>query len=55
MEIHQFYRALAKKCRFGACVCCAMRDFCYTAPNSLTDEIIDQVIAEIEKTTDKRR
>lgn len=49
MEIHQFYMALAKSCRPGACEGCAAREFCYTAPRSMTDEIIDQAISELGK------
>ncbi len=52
MEIHQFYMALAKSCG-GACKDCKARDFCFTAPRSMTDEIIAQAVAMTEKSEDQ--
>lgn len=51
MEIHQFYMALAKSCG-GACKDCKARDFCFTAPRSMTDEIITRAVAMTEKSED---
>lgn len=56
MEIHKFYRALAKNYG-GTCKGCAARDFCYTPPCSMTDEIIDQAVAmtgEVEDQGNRR-
>ena len=48
MDVYTFYRELGKKCTLGGCEGCAARDLCYTAPHSVTDEIIDQVIEKME-------
>lgn len=52
MEIHQFYRALAKSCD-GPCRDCAARDFCYIPPCSMTDEIIDKTVAMAAEVEDQ--
>lgn len=44
MNVHVFFKKLAAKCNKDACEECGAREFCFTAPLSMTDEIIDETI-----------
>lgn len=43
-NVHAFFDALAVKCGKGKCEECGAREFCFTAPRSMTAEIIDETI-----------
>lgn len=45
MEVHAFFKVLAAKCGKDQCEECGARAFCFTAPHSMTAEMIDEVIA----------
>ena len=47
MEVNAFFKALAAKCGKDQCEECGARAFCFTAPYSMTAEMIDEVIAWI--------
>ena len=44
MEIQKFFAALAMLCTEGGCEKCGAREFCYTAPHSMTKEIVESTI-----------
>lgn len=47
MSIHEFYAALAAICGEDRCEGCVAREFCFTAPQSMTAEIIDRTIRQL--------
>lgn len=54
MDVREFYAALGAVCvehgeRFQPCDGCPAYDFCYTAPGSVTDALLDGIILEIEQ------
>lgn len=48
MNIYDFYAALAKHCGIDKCEGCGARAFCYTAPLSMTDELIRQTVVFLQ-------
>lgn len=44
MEVNDFFAALGKRCGPGKCEECGAEKFCYTAPKSMTEYLIDQTI-----------
>lgn len=44
MDVYAFFNALAAKCGKDQCEECGARQFCFTAPHSMTDEIIVETI-----------
>ena len=44
MDIIRFYAELAKRCKADGCRGCGAREFCYTAPASMTEEIIRRAV-----------
>ena len=44
MDIQKFFAALATLCAEGGCEKCGAREFCYTAPHSMTKEIVENAI-----------
>ena len=47
MDVFEFFAALAKRCEYGKCSACKARDFCYTAPLSMDDKLINQTIDQM--------
>lgn len=39
---------MKKNCDEGKCEGCSTREFCYTAPKSMTAELIERAIEQIE-------
>jgi hypothetical protein len=56
MNIYEFYAALKAKCMrdIGKCPECGAREFCFTAPLGMTDEIIRQAVALVESDATQR-
>lgn len=44
MEVFDFFEQLARHCSDGECEGCDAREFCYTAPRSMTEDLIRQTI-----------
>ena len=49
MDVREFYAALGAVCvehgeRFQPCDGCPAYDFCYTAPGSVTEELLDGIM-----------
>lgn len=44
MEVFDFFEQLARHCSDGECEGCGAREFCYTAPRSMTEDLIRQTI-----------
>lgn len=44
MEVLGFFKQLAGHCCVGECEGCGAREFCYTAPRSMTENLIHQTI-----------
>ena len=44
MEVLDFFEQLARHCNEGECEGCDAREFCYTAPRSMTEDLIHQTI-----------
>lgn len=49
MNVKDFFVALSKRCEEGKCEHCAARNFCFTAPRSMTVGMINQMIDWMEK------
>lgn len=47
-DICEFFEQLAHSCDEGKCEGCSAREFCYTAPKSMTAELIERAIEQIE-------
>lgn len=47
MDVFEFFAELAKKCEYGKCTECKARDFCYTAPLSMDDKLINRTIDQL--------
>lgn len=45
MNVYEFYKALAARCGEGECETCGAREFCYTTPHSMTEEMIARTLA----------
>ena len=55
MDVHTFFEAIAKHCDEGKCEGCGAKEFCYTAPKSITTEIIDGVIRWLDTDSNTHR
>lgn len=44
MDVFVFFKALGEKCCEGGCEKCGARNFCFTAPHSITPELIRNAI-----------
>lgn len=44
MEIMTLYKEIARECDVGKCDNCKARTFCFTAPRSMTEEIVNDTI-----------
>lgn len=44
MDVSAFFKALGEKCFEGGCEKCGARNFCFTAPHSMTPELIQHAI-----------
>ena len=51
LEITEFFQKLKQHCQSndGDCKQCCFNDFCYTAPRSLTDCMLNQSLDFLEK------
>lgn len=43
----RLYSELGKECAAGKCEGCGAREFCYTAPADMTEEIIQKVLKHL--------
>lgn len=48
MEVFDFFEQLARHCSDGECEGCGAREFCYTAPRSMTEDLIRQTINRMD-------
>lgn len=47
MDVKKFFARLGETCEEGKCKRCYAHEFCFTAPASMTDEIISRVLNRI--------
>lgn len=47
LEVVEFFKRLAQHCEADKCEGCNAHLFCYTAPKSMTKELIDQTINKL--------
>lgn len=54
MEVREFFKRLQEHCSYEAkmrkipCMKCKYRDFCYTTPTRLTDELLTETLEKME-------
>ena len=48
MEVFDFFELLARHCSDVECEGCGAREFCYTAPRSMTEDLIHQTINRMD-------
>lgn len=53
-NVYDFFEQLAQNCDEGKCDGCGAQEFCYTAPKSMTAELINQAIEDMMKKPIKR-
>ena len=53
MEVFDFFEQLARHCSDGECEGCDAREFCYTAPRSMTEDLIRQTINRMNNSIKK--
>ena len=55
MDVKEFFFALAKECEEGKCEGCGAQDFCYTAPGSMTADLIERTINQMGLAEDRHK
>ncbi len=53
MDVLDFFEQLARHCNEGECEGCDAREFCYTAPRSMTEDLIRQTISRMNHRGDE--